>query len=286
MRTLGVIGCGNMGAALVRGIVRGRIVPPGRILCWDPEGARRRAAARAAVLPALPSPTRVAAGTRARSAAIRVARSNAELARRSSVILLAVKPQQMADVLAEIRPHLAHRPLLISIAAGIRTGWIERRTGGRCPVVRVMPNTPALVGAGISAVASGRRARADHMKQAERILRVVGEVVRVPERWMDAVTAVSGSGPAYFFHLMEQMIRAGTELGLAPAVARRLVLSTAAGAASMAVQGEEPAVLRAKVTSKGGTTEAAFRVFDRARLAQTLRAGIRAAARRSRELSR
>ena len=266
MKKLGVIGCGNMGAALLRGVVRARVLPPGRVLCADAEAAKLRRLARALK--------------------VRAVGSNGELARASGVILLAVKPQQMAKVLAEIRPHLAHRPLLISIAAGIRSGWIERRTGGRCPVVRVMPNTPALVGAGISAVAPGRRASAAHLKAAEAVLRAVGEVVRVPERWMDAVTAVSGSGPAYFFHLMEQMIRAGTELGLSPAAARLLTLATAAGAAALAAQGEDPATLRAKVTSKGGTTEAAFRAFERGRLAQTLRAGIRAAAKRSKELSR
>ena len=266
MKRLGVIGCGNMGAALLRGIVGARVVPPERVLCSDAAAARARALAR--------------------SLKVRAARSNAELTRASDVIVLAVKPQQMAEVLAEIRPHLTHRPLLISIAAGIRSGWIERRTGGAAPVVRVMPNTPALVGAGISAVAPGRRATAGHLKTAERILGAVGEVIRVPERWMDAVTAVSGSGPAYFFHLMEQMARAGTELGLQPEVARRLVLATASGTAALAARGEDPAALRAQVTSKGGTTEAAFRVFDKARLGKTLRAGIFAAAKRSKELSR
>lgn len=257
-----MIGCGNMGAALVRGIVAAKVAPASRILCADAEPAR------------------------ARALKVRVVRSNGELARASRVILLAVKPQQMAAVLAEIRPHLAHRPLLISIAAGTRSGWIERRTGGLCPVVRVMPNTPALVGQGISAVAAGRKATPAHLKTAERLLGAVGEVVRVPERWMDAVTAVSGSGPAYLFYLMEQMIAAGVELGLSRPVARRLALATAAGAAALAARGEEPAALRAKVTSKGGATEAAFRVFEKARLGKTLRAGIHAAAKRSKELSR
>lgn len=251
-----------MGAALVRGVLRARVIPEARILCADADARKKRALK------------------------VRAARSNAELAKASQVILLAVKPQQMAEVLGEIRPRLAHRPLLISIAAGIRTDWIERRTGRRCPVVRVMPNTPALVGAGISAVAAGKKAGAGHLKEAERILGAVGDVVRVPERWMDAVTALSGSGPAYFFHLMEQMARAGTELGLPAGVARRLALATALGAAALAAQGEDPAALRAKVTSKGGTTEAAFRVFERARLGNTLRAGIRAAAKRAKELSR
>lgn len=263
---LGVIGCGNMGAALVRGMVAGKVAPAGRILCADADAAKARALAQ--------------------SLKVRAVRSNAELAARCRVVLLAVKPQQMEGVLEEIHASMGKWTLVISIAAGIRTGWIEKRVGSSVPVVRVMPNTPALVGAGISAVAPGRRASAAHLKRAERILKAVGEVVRVPERWMDAVTAVSGSGPAYFFHLMEQMIRAGREIGLSPAVARRLTLATAAGAAALAARGEDPAALRAKVTSKGGTTEAAFRVFERAGLARTLRAGVRAAAKRSKELSR
>ncbi len=266
MKKIGVIGCGNMGEALLRGILAAKRVPASRVICSDADAAKARRVAR--------------------SLQVGLAGSNAELAARSEVVLLAVKPQQMEEVLKEIHPSVGRWTLIISIAAGIRAGWIEKRVGSSVPVVRVMPNTPALVGAGISAIAPGRRATAAHLKRAERILGAVGEVVRVPERWMDAVTAVSGSGPAYFFHLMEQMTAAGVELGLKPETARRLVLATAAGAAKLAAGGEDPGALRARVTSKGGTTEAAFRVFRRGRLAQTLRAGIRAAARRSKELSR
>ncbi len=262
--TIGVIGCGNMGSALIRGMVESRAVPASRIVAWDSDSKRLLAIAR--------------------KLKIGMARSNREVAG-CSVIVLAVKPQQMGQVLAEIRPHLGHRPLLFSIAAGIPTGWIERRAGRGVPVVRVMPNTPALVGKGISALSLGRSAGPRHRKVAERIVGSVGEVIPLEERWMDAVTALSGSGPAYFFFLMEQMMEAGVRLGLKPAVARRLVLATAQGAAELALQSdEEPGVLRARVTSKGGTTEAVFKVFARGKLGQVIQAGIRAAARRAKEL--
>ncbi len=262
---IGIIGCGNMGQALIRGMIAGRRMRPGQVGTWDPN--------------------RRLLGEVGRRFKIRAVRSNTELAEKSRILFLAVKPQQMAEVLAEIRPHLAHRPLLISIAAGTPTAWIEKRLGRGIPVVRVMPNTPALVGKGISALAAGRRAKHAHLVQAERLFRSVGKTIRVPERWMDAVTAVSGSGPAYFFYLMEQMIAAGVELGLSSEVARALVLGTSEGAAALAGMDPDPAGLRARVTSKGGTTEAAFRVFSKKKVGENLRAGIRAAARRAKELS-
>ena len=263
--SVGIIGCGNMGSALARGMAEARLLPAGRIVGYDAETGKSRRLAR--------------------SLKIRAARSSREAAG-CSVVLLAVKPQQMEEALSEIRPFLSHRPLLISIAAGIRTGWIERRVGRGVPVVRVMPNTPALVKKGISAIAAGRSAHTRHRALAERIFGSVGETVRVPERLMDAVTAVSGSGPAYFFYLMEQMERAGTALGLPAGTARKLATATARGAARLATcGGEDPAAFRKKVASKGGTTEAAFRVVERKGLGKTLREGIRAAARRAKELS-
>ena len=262
---VGVIGCGNMGAALIRGMVEARFLPSGKIVGYDADPAKVR---------------RLAGSTR-----IRRARSIVEAAA-CPVVLLAVKPQQMEAVLRAIRPHLARRPLLISIAAGLRTEWIQRRAGSGIPVVRVMPNTPALVKKGISAIARGKSAGPRDLALAGRMFRSVGETVQVQERWMDAVTAVSGSGPAYFFYLMEQMVAAGTGLGLSPSVARRLALATARGAAELAVSGgEAPSILRAKVTSKGGTTEAALKVFKRRGLDGIFREGIRAAARRAKELS-
>ncbi len=266
MMTIGVIGCGNMGTALIRGMLAAPLLSPRRLVCWDTDAGKL--------------------SRLARQWKIRKARSNREVAA-AQVVLLAVKPQQMEEALAEIRPCLSGRTLLISIAAGISTGWIEKQVGGSIPVVRVMPNTPALVGAGISAVAGGRRANAGHLRLAERIFGCVGKVVRLPERLLDAVTAVSGSGPAYFFYLMERMIEAGVKLGLSKEVARALVLQTAIGAARLAMESKEnPGRLRGRVTSKGGTTEHAFRVFRRSRLGETLRRGIEAAARRAKQLGR
>jgi len=265
MKRIGVIGCGNMGTALIMGMIKSRFIAPRGIIAWDPDSRK------------LKQP--------ARSLGIRAARSNLDLVEKSRVILLAVKPQQMEEVLKEIRPHLGRSQLLISIAAGISTRWIEKRIGKAVPVIRVMPNTPALIRSGISAIAPGRFATAAMIRTAKGIFQGVGEVVEVQERLMNAVTAVSGSGPAYFFFLMEQMIEAGVRLGLSKEVARRLVLAIAQGAAKLAVSsGETPALLRARVTSKGGTTEAAFKVFTRARLAKTIQAGIQAAAARAKKL--
>jgi pyrroline-5-carboxylate reductase len=255
-----------MGSALMRGLLEKGLVKPSRLMVSDPD--RRKLMSLRRTWRFLP------------------ARSNRDLADRSDGILLAVKPQQMEGVLTEIRPHLTRRPLLISIAAGIPTGWIEDRVGRSIPVVRVMPNTPALVQAGICAIAPGWVASPKDVRWVERIFACLGEVVRVPEGWMNAVTAVSGSGPAYFFFLMEQMIQAGVALGLPAGMARRLVLQTAIGAAKLAaVSKEDPGALRLRVTSRGGTTEEAFRVFHRSRLGPTIQTGIRAAARRARELA-
>ncbi len=262
--SIGVIGCGNMGQALVRGILKGKLIPAGGVVVWDADAKKL--------------------GQTGRSLKVRSAKSNTEVAG-SSVILLAVKPQQMGAVIDEIRPFLKHKPLLISIAAGISTGWIEKRLNQAVPVVRVMPNTPALVGAGTSAIAGGRYATEVSLGNAEKIFRCVGEVVRVPEKWINAVTAVSGSGPAYFFFLMERMIRAGASLGLSADVAKRLVVQTALGAAALAASSkEDPAVLRGKVTSRGGTTEAAFKTFEKGGLGPLIEKGIRAAASRAKEL--
>ncbi len=267
MKAIGVIGCGNMGSALMFGMLKKHFRTASEITSWDPDKRKLNRVTQ--------------------SLGIRKAKSNVELAQGVRIILLAVKPQQMEEVLDEVRPALTHRPLLISVAAGIPIRWIEKRVGQSIPVVRVMPNTPALVGFGVSAIAPGRSARSIHLKAAQQIFKSVGEVVRVPERWMDAVTAVSGSGPAYFFYLMEQMIQAGLELGLSKKVARHLVIETALGAAELARRaGEDPEDLRVRVTSKGGATEAAFRVFARRHLGEVLRSGIRAAAARSKELAR
>ncbi len=265
-KTIGVIGGGNMGTALLSGLIRRRTVAASRVMVSDADTKKLRAVNR--------------------TLRVKTTTCNCEAAGQS-VVLLAVKPQQMEPVLKEIRSSLAHKPLLISIAAGISTGWIEKKIGAKIPVIRVMPNTPALVGKGISAIARGRYASAAHEKLALEIFRSVGETVVVSEKSIDAVTAVSGSGPAYFFFLMEQMIASGKRLGLRPELVRALVLATAEGAAQLALQSnDDPAVLRQKVTSKGGTTEAALKVLEKKKAGQAVQQAILAAARRAKQLGK
>ena len=268
-KTIGIIGCGNMGSALIFGMLRSHFRKPAELIAWDSDRGKLKMAIQ--------------------TYKVRAARSNADLSFKSHVILLAVKPQQMKDVLQEVGPHLGHRPLLISIAAGISTKWIRQQIGDAAPVIRVMPNTPALVEKGISAIAEitvdGQTVPDMYLRVAEMILRSVGEVVRVPEKLMDAVTAISGSGPAYFFFLMERMVETGVYLGLPRKIATQLVLKTSEGAAHLARSGGDPKLLRERVTSRGGTTEAAFREFQRGHLDQILQRGIRAAARRAKELT-
>lgn len=217
---------------------------------------------------------------------ISVAASNEELVKQSSVVILAVKPQTVDAVLSEITAALDEKKPVISIAAGITTGHIEKRLGKNVPVIRAMPNMPVLIGKGISALASGKFAKPADKQDAIRILSSVGNVVEVDERLMDAVTAISGSGPAYFFFLIEGLINAAVGQGLNKETAQKLAVQTAFGAASLVLETkEDPRLLRQKVTSKGGTTEAAFAVFQRAGLGDILHKAVEAAVKRSKELS-
>jgi pyrroline-5-carboxylate reductase len=205
----------------------------------------------------------------------------------AAVVVLAVKPQVMNKVVAELAGKLNSDPLLLSIAAGVPANAITAWVGAPLGVVRCMPNTPALFGVGMAAMFANDSVTPQQRVRAAGIAEAVGEVVWVDtEAELDAVTAVSGSGPAYFFYLMEVMIATGIELGLDPETARRLTLQTAKGAALMAIQSEEaPAQLRRNVTSPGGTTEAALNVFESDGLAATIRNALAAAARRSQELA-
>jgi len=199
--------------------------------------------------------------------------------------VLAVKPQDMRTALA---PLAAQAPgkLVVSIAAGLRLADISRWLGGHRKLVRAMPNTPALIGAGIAGLYALPEVSAVERERAERILGAVGETVWVErESLLDPVTALSGSGPAYVFWFIEQLAASGEALGLAPEAARKLALATVLGAGRLAAQSADPpAVLRERVTSKGGTTEAALRVFDEERLAERLRRALEAASRRGAEL--
>jgi pyrroline-5-carboxylate reductase len=203
-----------------------------------------------------------------------------------AVCILAVKPQILPGVLEELGALDGAAVCFLSIAAGVTTSAIERGLGGRARVVRAMPNTPALVGKGVAAVAAGRFAAPGDMALAHRILGAVGTSIEVDEEWMDIVTAVSGSGPAYVFYLMEAMMRAGERGGLPREIAAQLVVRTVTGAAELAGRsGEPPWVLRERVTSKGGTTEAALRTLDEAGCMSLLERAVEAARDRSLSLS-
>lgn len=274
---LGIIGAGNMAEAIARGVISGGLLKPSEIIAADPALARRELFHQ--------------------QLQIRAVENIAEAASDARQILLSVKPQQMAQVLSELSAVLSPRSLLISIAAGISTSFIESRLGQamRCRVVRAMPNTPLLVGAGMVALTRGKNAGDDDVLAARSLFTPetsaggssTSEVIEIPESLMDAVTAVSGSGPAYFFLLAEKMIEAGIALGLTPVHARQLTAQTALGAAKMlATLADSPEELRDKVTSPGGTTQAAISHLESQGVPAAIMQAVKAAADRSKELGR
>ena len=267
MTTLAFIGGGNMARALIGGqIARG--ADPRLIRVAEPaENARYGLAAEFGVV---------------------VHADNAAAVEGADVIVLAVKPQVMREVCTGIADLVAARkPLLISIAAGIGLEHFRRWFGPAAKLVRCMPNTPALIGAGVTGLYADASVDADARSRAEGILAATGPTVWIDdETRMDAVTAVSGSGPAYFFLLMEAMVEAAIRQGLSADAARILVLNTALGAARMANESEEsPATLRARVTSPGGTTQAALERFEAGGFRDLVDAAIARATERGRELS-
>ncbi len=211
---------------------------------------------------------------------------NVEAAQKADTLALVVKPQDMAALLEEIAPHLRPGQLVVSLAAGITTAFIESRVPAGVAVVRVMPNTPALVDEGMAAIAPGSHCDEKHLAEAESLLSSTGKVLRIPERQMDAVTAISGSGPAYIFFVVESMIEAGVHLGLPRATATELVVQTVVGSAHMLREtGTHPAVLREQVTSPGGTTAAAIRQLEDHKVRAAFLTAMEAARDRSRALA-
>ncbi len=211
---------------------------------------------------------------------------NADAAAQADVIVLVVKPQDMDGLLSEIRDHVAPGNLVVSLAAGIPTAYLESRLPEGSSVVRVMPNTPALVDQGMAAISPGRHCTQEHLQEAEAMLRSCGKVVQVPEKYQDAVTAISGSGPAYIFYVVEAMIEAGVVLGMPRQISTELVVQTLFGAATMLKEtGEHPTVLRERVSSPGGTTVAALRQLDDHKVRAAFITAMEAAASRSRELA-
>jgi pyrroline-5-carboxylate reductase len=263
------IGGGNMASALLGGLVaKGRPVASFRVVEPHAEARARLAAAYPGI-------------------ALFEAAGDASIAG-ADIVVLAVKPQQMRAAAAALAPAIAgdRRPVVLTIAAGIRIGDLARWLGGSPRIVRAMPNTPALIGRGISGVFAPAAVDAAGRALAAAVLEAAGEVVWVDaEERLDAVTAVSGSGPAYVFYFLEALEAAAAAQGFSAADARRLAYATVDGAVALAQRSEhEPAVLRAQVTSKGGTTEAALAVLEAAGVKAAIAAAVDAAARRAREL--
>lgn len=260
-----LLGCGRMGTALLEGwLARG--LPASAVTILDPAPAARL-----------------------ESLGREGLRLNASLPEAPTACLLAVKPQTMEAALPAVAPLAGGRTLFLSIAAGTTLARLESSLGAGTPIVRAMPNTPAAIGRGITALVGNPATEEAHLATAEALLSAVGETVRLgAEAEMDAVTAVSGSGPAYVFHLIETLARAGEAEGLAPDLALRLARATVAGAGALAEEsGTDPATLRENVTSPGGTTAAALEVLMAPDgFSRLLREAVAAAARRSRELAR
>lgn len=212
--------------------------------------------------------------------------ANREAVARADTVALVVKPQDMGTVVAEVAPQLRDGQLLVSLAAGITTAQIESGVPDRVAVVRVMPNTPALVGEGMAVVSAGSRSTEAHLDEAESMMSATGRVLRVPENQMDAVTAISGSGPAYVFLVVEAMIEAGVNLGLPRAHATELAVQTVSGSAALLREsGTHPAMLREQVTSPGGTTAAALAELETHGVRAAFLAAMGAARDRSKALS-
>jgi len=268
VETIGFLGGGNMAEALIKGVTAANVYPPENILVSDIRPER---------LDLLE-----------KEYGVKTTRANTELAAKVDILILSVKPQNMTEALQSIKDTFRADKLIISIAAGIKVTNIADVLGD-VAIVRVMPNTPALIGEGASALFANDKAK-PMLDKAKTIFSAVGQAVVVDnEDLIDAVTAVSGSGPAYYFLLMEEMIKAASELGLPENTARKLVLQTAKGAALLATEadkkGESPAELRQKVTSPGGTTEAALKVFAEGKFGPLINAAIKRARDRSRELA-
>lgn len=263
---IGFIGGGAMAEALVAGITGSGLVGANRVLVSDVSEGRRRHLCEKYGITAEPE--------------------NITVARRSDILILAVKPFVVGDVLEETAAYIGEEQTVISIAGGITTGYIEKKLTGKVPVVRVMPNTPALVGAGAAAVCCGRWAGDEHRETALALFGAVGMAVAVPEKLMDAVTGISGSGPAYMYVIVEAMADAGVRAGLPRDTALVLASQTMLGAARMILEtGRHPGVLKDMVTTPGGTTIEGLFALEEGSLRATIGKAVAGACRRSREMS-
>ena len=264
--TVGFIGAGNMAEAIARGMIDSELYPVQSLKASDPAKARRNVF---------------------RSMGIQASDDNLALVAECPVLVIAVKPQNLHLLLEQIGPSLTANHLLITICAGCTTSRLESATKAAVRVVRVMPNTPLQVGLGAAALCAGAHATQADMDIADAIFAAAGKVVRIEEHLMDAVTALSGSGPAYIYFLVEAMIEGGRQQGLPRQIARDLAIQTARGAAEMMARtGLPPDELRRRVTSKGGTTEAALRHLHQHEVHEAFVKAIAAAVQRGKDLGK
>lgn len=263
--TIGFIGGGNMAEAIIKGLVAGGMAPR-NIVISDPVLDRR--------------------AHLATTLQVRTSDDNAEVAKEADLIVLAIKPQLAASVLSSLEGGVTPQKLVVSIMAGISTTFIEESLQNGTRVVRAMPNTPALVQTAATAICGGRRATAEDMEIAKELFALVGTVCSVGEKLMDAVTGVSGSGPAYAFSFIEALADAGVKNGLPRDVAAGLAVQTVLGAARLVQESSEhPAVLRDRVSSPGGTTIAALHTLENGRFHGLVMDAVDAAVKRSKELA-
>ncbi|HEY4179174.1 MAG TPA: pyrroline-5-carboxylate reductase [Kofleriaceae bacterium] len=265
--SIGFIGAGNMAEALIRGLVRGHHVPAERVYASAPRRER---------LDELVASYKIHALT-----------DNREVARTCGIVVLSVKPQIMDKVLREVGDQLQPGALVISIAAGVDTETIESAVGDGVRVVRAMPNTPALVGAGATAISAGKHASEADLAAAKAVFDAVGMTVTLEEIHLDAVTGLSGSGPAYIFLILEALADAGVKVGLSRRNAQRLAAQTVMGSAKMLLETDEhPGKLKDMVTSPGGTAIAGLHTLEEGGLRTTLINAVETATKRARELGR
>lgn len=266
-KKIGFIGSGAMGEALLNGIFKANVVKNTALFCSDINTDR---------LDYLQKKYK-----------IKTVQSNKDLVSSVDIVIMAVKPYLMGEILKEIGGDFKQSQLLISIAAGVTVAFIESYLPQDIPVIRVMPNTPSLIGMGASALARGTAAKVKDAQVAENILSAVGKVVTVTENQIDAVTGLSGSGPAYIYLLLEALIDAGVLVGLPRDIASTLAVQTVIGSAQMVAEtGEAPAVLKEKVTTPGGTTIAGLYQLEEGKLRATIMNAVIEATRRSKELGK
>ncbi len=266
-KTIAFLGAGNMAEALIKGMLRAKVAAPQELLCSDPRADR--------------------GAELAQRYGVRFTPDNLAAAREAAVVVLSVKPQVMDQLLDEISPALDMHKLVVSIAAGVSLAAIERKAGRGVRVVRTMPNTPALVGAGATAVARGAHATDADLAQAKSLFDAVGRTVIVDESLLDAVTGLSGSGPAYVFLVIEALSDGGVKMGLDRRTALELAAQTVLGSAKLLLEtGEHPGRLKDQVTSPGGTTIAGVHALEAGGLRAALIDAVEAATKRAQELGK